>query len=433
MKRFTILAVLLVLLGVSTGFALDLKPSVTLAGNETMTLGYDLNTGAIGFNNETDATLTVILVADDSSDTHKGEGAIYGSITISEFDLYWVDGNENYNQDLSGAASAEVNPSVSATLFIPPFSIGLDAPGMSADVVTEIEANADFDDFSNLVLDSIVDNEDALDFVPQYTGYGTSVRYTDPGGLFWAQIDVKTRYTYAGLDPNNQGLAVGPEFSVTFAPVTFGAGAFYGWGYGASPIAFYVSSTLTIPDMGTASLGVDAQYDSAAADPFFGSFFASAQMNFNKEATSFLLLKVLFETVFSGVDNHLDGYVDFEIPSDTLVGPLSVSVIGYFLEMLVADLEYATKAAVGYKVWSEGDMYVKPMVTVSYGKPDALRALAATVVDANGSILVLNPAIEIGLAANPLSTLTFGWSSDNLLLAAEPDAGAITMALKITY
>ena len=464
MKRFTILAVLLLLVGVSTGFAIELKPSVSLSGNETLTLGMDLNTGAIGFNNETDATLQVNLVSDDSQDTHKGEGAIYGSITISNFDLYWVDGNENYNGDknVRDNGSAEVNPDVSATLYIPPFSIGLDAPGMSADVVAEIEANNGYDDFSNIVMDAVVDYEDTVDWAPAYGGHGMSLRYTDPGNVFWVQADVKTGQDagYVGVDPLFQALALGLEGSVTVAPLTFGAGAFYGFGYannifdvGAyvdNPIVAYLSSTLTLEGIGTASVGVDVAYDPGAVAPdnFRGQFFASAQMNFNKEATSFLLLKALFDTNYviedtqeigdpavpavpTNARNHFDGYVDFEIPAGTLAGDLKVSVIGYFLEVLSPDIEYAAKAVVGYKVWSQGDMYILPQLTAAYGKPNALRNVA--VVDNPGdSILALNPAVEIGLTANPVSTLTIGWTSGNLLLA-DNGLGSISMALKITY
>lgn len=465
MKRFTILAVLLVLVGVSTGFALDLKPSVTLEGNETMTFGMDLNTGAIGFDNSTDATLKVFLVADDSSDNHKGTGAIYGSITISDFDLYWVDGNENYNQDKSGAATAELNPDVSATLYIPPFSIGLDSPGMSGDVNAEIEANSDLNDFSNIVLDSIVDNEDSVDTVPVYkdftpsrdTSRGMSVRYSDPAGMFWAQIDMKT-LDFVGLVAGSQTFAAGVELSVTIAPVTLSTGWFYGFGWAGNPaivfpyvdnpIVGFLSATLALTGIGTANVGVDMSYDPGnTAAPFWGSFYASAQMNFNKEATSFLLLKALYDTHFNGTavgtaiaDDHLDGYVDFEIPSDTLVGPLSVSILGYFLEMLSPDIEYAAKLNTGYKVWQQGDMYVKPMVTVAYGKANALRtgtdAISAAIIAApTDSIMAVNPAVEIGLAANPLSTLTLGWSSGNLLRTGTEGAnlGTVTAVVKITY
>ncbi len=440
MKRFTIFAVLLVLVGVSTGFAIELKPSVSLSGNETLTLGMDLNTGAIGFTNDADATLQVNLVSDDSSDTHAGTGAIYGSITISNFDLYWVDGTENYNQDKSGSPASDVkanNPSVSATLFIPPFSIGLDAPSMTADVVNEIEANDGFDDFGTIVLNSIVDNEDSADFQPSYAGNGMSVRYTDPGNVFWVQGDVKTGLGYAGVVATEQTLAMGLEGSVTVAPVTFGVGGFYGFGYATNPINFYVSAKLTLEGIGTFSFGMDNGYTpSAATNAFQSQIFVSAQMNFNKEATAFLQAKGLYDTVYAGVNNHFDGFVDFEVPAGTILGDLKVSVKGFFLDVMSADIEYGAEAVVGYKVWSEGDMYILPGLTVGYGKPNAIRALDAAIIGATtDSIMVVKPNVEIGLTANPLSTLTVGWSSGNLLRtgAAGANLGALTMALKITY
>jgi hypothetical protein len=153
--------------------------------------------------------------------------------------------------------------------------------------------------------------------------------------------------------------------------------------------------------------------------------FNTGQMNFNKEATSFLLIKAVYDN--AGDVNHIDGYVDIEVPSDTLIGPMSVSLLGYFLD-LITNFEMAGKFAVGYKVWSEGDMYVKPGVTVSYGSATQLGRTEAV----PGNILMIEVPVEIGLAANPLTTLTVAYGKNNLL--ADPiDAGAIYMTLKVTY
>lgn len=428
MKRFTIFAVLLLLVGVSTGFALEVKPAFTLSGNGAVEFGVDLATGAIGFTNSFDATFKVFLVADDSSDTHAGTGAIYGSITISNMDLYWDNGAQQYNGDKAEATPAaadpeplhfpKVKPDVSAKLVIAPFEIGVyGAPGMKADVVPEIETNDGLDDFSNTALDAVVDKEDITAY--SYSGNGTYVKYSDPAGLFSVAADVKTAFGYDGVVAATQGWSFGIEPTLNITPnIAIGAGAFYGFGYAVNPFIADLTVTVTIPDAGSIKAGTNMVFGHTA-QAFIMQAFLTGQMNFNKEATSFLLIKAVYDN--ANATNHLDGYVDFEIPSGTLAGNLKVSVLGYFLDLLTT-LEYAAKAVVGYKVWSEGDMYITPQLTVVYGVPGE----RAPVVSA----LTVEPSVEIGLAANPLTTLTVGYGKNDLM---NNDVGAVFMTLKVTY
>jgi len=91
MKKLTLLTVLLLALGLSMGFGQELKTSATLSGSATATWGIDLKTMDTGFTNSAAAALTLNLIPADQSFTKAGEGAVYGSITISNVELYWSD------------------------------------------------------------------------------------------------------------------------------------------------------------------------------------------------------------------------------------------------------------------------------------------------------------------------------------------------------
>ena len=106
MKRLTLLTILLVVLGLTAGFALELKPSFTLSGWAKVEWGIDLNDMSTGFKNSAEGDLSVILFAEDTEDTHKGEGDWYGEITISNIELWWtadeVAGTGTWNADELG-------------------------------------------------------------------------------------------------------------------------------------------------------------------------------------------------------------------------------------------------------------------------------------------------------------------------------------------
>ena len=94
MKRLTLLTILLVVVGLTAGFGLELKPSFDAHRLREPWSGASIWTDwSTGFQNTAEADLTVNLFAEDTEDTHKGEGDWYGSITISDIEL-WFDADE---------------------------------------------------------------------------------------------------------------------------------------------------------------------------------------------------------------------------------------------------------------------------------------------------------------------------------------------------
>jgi hypothetical protein len=82
------LAILLALALVA-GAAFAEEPAYDLSGSASLTWGYDLDTEAHGFTNASSASLSFPLGATSGS---KGEEAITGMISISEFTVDIVDG-----------------------------------------------------------------------------------------------------------------------------------------------------------------------------------------------------------------------------------------------------------------------------------------------------------------------------------------------------
>lgn len=404
MKRLTLLVVLLGVMGLAAGFALEVKPAFTLTGSATLTWGVDLNDFSTGFTNAGSADFTVTLVA-ESSDTHEGKTGLYGSITISHLTLYFLDGVIYTGDDVAGAAEA----SVSAKLVAGPISVGINAaPGMSSDVAAQIETDTDADD-ENLY-DNVIDEE--ADFGPDYAGNGTWVKYT--ADMFSVTFDIMSEAAH--VDNNNQAYAIGLEGTLTAVKdlLKFGAGAFYGFNYAAgNPLNAYVSVTLTPAGMGTVALALDT----TIIPTFIFEPAAVVTLNLNKDATAYVKGSFLYRSD----DSNLDTMLNVMIPSDTLLGGLNFDTTVEVFDLLTT-LEYGILVDLGYKMKLSGDMYLRPNITAKYAAPSE---------SAPQKGLYLTPAVEVGLSAAPLMTLTVAWTSDNLLAAA--GLGSVTAALKVTY
>jgi hypothetical protein len=393
MKRLALLTVLLLVLGLTMGFAIEVTPTVALSGSAVMKWGVDLDNSSTGFDNSGSGDIVVTLVASDGTDTHKGTGSIYGSITISDIELGWTD--EVFVDD-----PPPHQPDIAGSLFIVPFEIGLfDAPGMTADVVSAVEdiANnavfgfSDSGDTGYAAIDNVIDTEASL--APAYGGKGTFIKYADPSGAFWGAVDVKSADTISANTAN--AYALGGEAGVTFAPVALALGVFQGFGYTANPLAAYVSATLTLTGVGTIKAGVDVSMG-ATTDIELGG---SAQINFNEAGTAYFLGKGIYD--LNG--NHTDVLAGLSIGAGSIMGPLNLNAAVYVLDLLQT-LEPSAYATLGYKVDLGAPMYMNPTVTVAFGAPAG-----------GANILNLAPALEIGLAAAPLAKVTIKYTSGDLM------------------
>jgi len=91
MKRLTLLTILLVVVGLTAGFAIDVKPTFSLSGSATAKWGVDLITGDHGFNNTADASFTLNLFPADGTASKGADAAWYGSISFANLEFYWTD------------------------------------------------------------------------------------------------------------------------------------------------------------------------------------------------------------------------------------------------------------------------------------------------------------------------------------------------------
>jgi len=410
MKRLALLTVLLLVLGLSMGFALEVKPALALSGSVVMKWGVDLDKSTTGFDNSGSGDLVITLLPTDSSDTHKGEGSIYGSITISDLELSWTD------EVLVDTSPHEAT--FAGSLFIVPFEIGLfDAPGMSSDSVGAIEDIANnavfgFGSSGNTgygAIDNVMNTEATV--APAYGGKGTFIKYADPSGAFWAAVDLKSADAISANTAN--GYAFGGEAGVTFAPISLALGAFQGFNYATNPLAGYAKVTLDLGAMGSFTVGVDANLGTSEYELGF-----SGQINFNEAKTAYILAKGLYD-ISTPTANNTDVLIGLAIPADTLMGPLNISAAAYILDALTAltPLAYAT---VGYKVDLGNNMYMNPNGTVAFSMP------------AGGNILNVSPALEIGLAANPLAKVTVKYTSGNLM-ATPLGMGIVEVDFEVDY
>jgi hypothetical protein len=169
MKRIALLTVLLLAVGIAAGFAIDVKPTVTLSGTATLTWGYDLVTGATGFKNAADGAFTLAFLAADGTDTHAGTGAAYGSITFANVEAYWTIDSAPLTLTI-GPADADIT----AKIVVTPFEITVTtAPGFTQDFFGAFE-DAD-------VPDLVVDSNEAAYGMPGSgftTPYGTGITGT---------------------------------------------------------------------------------------------------------------------------------------------------------------------------------------------------------------------------------------------------------------
>lgn len=404
MKRLTLLVVLLGVMGLAAGFALEVKPAFALTGSATLTWGVDLNDFSTGFTNAGTADFTVTLVALNSTDTHAGKGGLYGSITISNLTLLWIDGALNTGDSVAGASEA----AVSAKLVAGPIEVGINgAPGAASDQAAPVEADDDTDDAT--AFDAIVDDETA-DLAPAYAGNGTYVKYT--ADMFSVELDLKSADAHVANNANAYAFGAVLSFTAVKDVLTLGAGAFYGVLYAANPFHAYVTASLTAAPI---TLGV--QVDTQVTPSFAIEPAVNVKLAINKEATAYLQA---WAYVNYATALHLDSKVTFMVPTATLMGPVNFDVTANILDIGAAAIEYSVEANAGYKMPLSGDMYLKPTLNVKYG-------------DASEDVAYLGVTVgaEIGLAAAPAVTLTPSWASGNLLQTA--GLGAVTFALVVTY
>jgi len=361
MKRFALLTVLLLVLA-TLGFADDvLKPGLAITGSATLSWGIDLDNMTTGFFNENDVSVDLTLTT-AFTQSKAGAGAVYGKISVEGLDLA-------LNLDPTDpSASTGVgwtfldDYAVTAAIVAGALEIGVfDAPAMETTKAAVVEADeTDTDPLYGEIM--VVDNEPAA---ASYSigGFGTYVQYT--AGPVVAKLVVKS-FDQWGANLNND-YAFGAEATATFAPVTFGVGAYYGLWAGADVPLIWVTAAFK-----------QGMFDVAAA--FDIDFATTVAWDASLKAT--LTLK---EATTLGLAAYIDSLDNFDLKAsfvepaaEGFVPGLGFSVDAYILDLMTS-MEYLVNASVSYAV---GKFTPKVGVNVGDNLADYNDPLAALPDDA---------------------------------------------------
>jgi hypothetical protein len=448
MKRIALLTVLLLVVGLTAGFAEDAKPTFTFTGDATLTLGYDVDLGSFGMLNETSSELKVVLVPKTTM-TKGGEG-VYGEIKISDFGLgingafeafdnghgdisakivagpiYISVAGEpdlgfDYAANLAGDYDVNLKDGV-ADLSNGGFSVGYASDMFSGSAsITSVghwtdATAADNDDIDN---DPSFPYNDADGDDGDVTGRVANVDNLLGFGAWLKISPVEMFSVEAKFVTYPEGVVkafVGDEFTafgglatVKVAPLTFTAGFDYFMGGDLYTI-------LVIPE---------GYINGDAADTILFGFETSA---FDLLATLALALgddtltaKAYYSNlpVAGRTDSEMDASVEFvEADADKGFLPVVGATVGFTLENLtpVTDVDMGWSASLKLNATLDT---VKPFVEGGYN---------------NVGEVDLTLGVELSMIAN--TVITAKYAADNLVAAEDgtADGGILTLATKITY
>jgi len=398
MKRLTLLTILLVVVGLTAGFALEVKPSFELSGLGQVTWGIDLDDFSTGFENYAEADLTVNLFAEDTEDTKKGDGDWYGSITLSDIELYWT-ADEATGAALNGDA------------------LGVEAKiiGLGGDLAIGVYNAPDIG--YNYVV-AVEDDEDDDYVVPEDEGdgliggglydtlaYGTYVSYT-VSEMLMLGFDIVSGDTHILNDA--QQYAFGFEVQLLFGAIEVDAGVCYGFNYATSPFGFGAKVAYS-SDPVDAWVGFDGEVDGGFAWEVGGG----ATFTLAEGVTADL------GVVYGGSYQDLDAKVAFTEPGEAgLVDGLDATLTVWVLDVLDDaaddDLEYQVNFDAGYQM---GKLY--PHFGVEYGDPNDAAAYLEVYVHCDYDLFEAAP-----------TTLFVEWTSGDLLASA---LGEFLIGVKVEY
>lgn len=411
MKRIALLTVLLLVVGLTATFAIDVKPTLALSGTASLTWGFDLDNSATGFKNTADASFTLSLLAADGTDTHAGTGAAYGSITISNIEAYWTD-------VVAGGGFTAVGPAdtdISAKIVVTPFEIGVyAAPALGADLLGALE---DGD-----VPDRVIENSETAFTMPGSgfgTNYGTYVQAVF--GPATVKVEVVSNGDWTTNTLNEY--AYGADVTLVFKPLTIAAGAWLG----STDTSFSVKATLD-----NAPIVVWAGFEGAMPTGGTLAYGLGGGLTFTIVADTTLAASAWYGDQFHGLDMQ----VVFTEPGDKgLVPMLDTSVTFNLLDVggtLASEWEIVT--ATGYKVGlnSDASNYARPYVNFTYGN-NANNG----VVDIVPVETVMYAEVGVQLQVIPLTLFTAKWVSGAAsgadLASATVALGSIQFVATVTY
>jgi len=400
MKRIALLTVLLLVVGLSFGFAQEFKPAVnwTTAGTASLTWGVDLDTMETGFQNAGSAQFTVTLVPAVTL-TKGADAPVYGSITLTTTALTITDAPA-----LGGGATA-----VAAKIVAKPFEIGVNAgpTGGLAKVAYVIEHS---DNGADIFTTHIVGTAAAALSNAQYnTGVaGTYAKYVSDMITFQASLVSFGDWTRATDTEINY--AFGGDATLVFKPITLGFGAWEGLVTGNTPIVYV---TLATDAIGPLTFG--AQFDLDLGTTM--AYDLGAKVALALTAKTALTTYVNFGDNFGGLDLKV-------VFATTEVANLTETLTAWVLDLVPVvagtNMRLVVDNTLSYKVALSDSTSITPSLQVEFGQ-DAVPASH------------LKAVAGVSMALIPNTTIALSYKSADLLVTGDTNDNVVTCTVTVAY
>lgn len=395
MKRIALLTVLLLVVGLSLGFAQEFKPSIawSTAGTASVTWGIDLDTMETGFVNAGSAQFTITLVPAVTL-TKGADAPVYGEITLTTTALTLTD----LNVFASGATA------VAAKIVAKPLEFGVNASptGSLAKVGYVIEHS---DNSSDLF--AILHTADASLANVQYnTGVaGTYAKYVSD--MITLQASIVSFGDWTRAEDTETNYAGGADATLVFKPITLGFGAWTGFMTGQTPIVY---ATVATDAIGPLTLG--AQFDLDLATTMAYDVGAKVALALTEKTS--LTAWVNYGDNFGGMDAKV-------VFTTTDVANLTETLTAYVLDLVSTNpMRLVVDNTLSYKVALSDTTSVTPSLQVQYGQ-DAAADAHLKVVGA------------VSMALIPNTTIALTYTSSDFLVTGDMSGNTVTCAVTVAY
>jgi hypothetical protein len=379
-KNLLVLVVLLLTFGLTMGFAQEL--TATVGGSGTVTFGYDLDTGAMGFENASTATIALTLIPSATAEEDPMAGSVYGYIKLAD---YTITMNETDGTTITA-------PAITAKIMADPIYVQIFAQdGLAVGQATMVEDAA-----------AGVEGDDT-DLAPDLTNYG--------GIIIGAALDPITLSLF---------LASGTGYSAaTDTANDWAFGADVGLTAGPATITGEFVQSINQDDNKT-GIGAKIALDVAPLSPYV-AFDAD-----NTAAGGFLFEAALGTGLDLGNSSTIalaasyseaaDADVEVTITEDASAG--FVPNLGVGLTVGVYDLT----STIAWRV----------AASTSYAIPDTATISLETGYD-SASTIPLTASVAVTAITNVTFTLKFVSTSLTATGGVAQDGGVVTFATEISF
>jgi len=403
MKRIALLTVLLLVVGLSLGFAQEFKPTFawSTAGTASVTWGVNLDTMETGFQNAGSAQWTLTFVP--AVTLSKGADApVYGKIDLGVTATTVTD---------TGTFTWTAT-SVAATIQAKPFVIGVfSAPSLTlGGNFTVVDNTANYTDSIGIL------NKTETALATAVAGAGTYLQYvsdmiTVKGSivsLASTAVGATTVTDWTRLKDTEINYAAGVDATLVFKPVTLIFGAWDKFITGSTPIAYVGFSTTAIGPL-TAAAELDL---SLVATPLWDAY-ATVTLAFTPKTSLAVVAQYGDATTFNGLDTRA-------VFTTTEIANLTETLTAYALDVTsTTGMRLSIDNAITYKIALSDTTSVTPGFEVQYGQTAAAVNMCKLIGTVSASLI-------------PNTTFLLTYTSGDVL-ATPLLLGTVTLAATVAY